>query len=1112
MENKTSNVITDLKVGFCNFGENWVKPTPITEIINKLHSQEYASNIKSYQEQVVIYGKEAVSKYDHIPLFIPHSIYENTRKRTDNGQWLYDTFELSNIIHADLDGVPSSEFENVWSKLENTNPLFMFKSPNGGIKCFWVHSLESTLLTKRLFMLVCRMFVKDTLNKLDLGSYYDHMPTTPNSNCFFSGGDGFILKSNVDCFKAEHVQDLNPYLKDVALLDEEKRRLEKVINNKRGEVEVVGWSELSEERRAKIDAKIEKFADDMLQDVLATNSKSKGNNQSYRLACCCKGLGVGYDRAVIELSKLKSRLHGAAWCPRDKASAAFQGASNSEAFNKNVSNIPEEKQLIKINDFIKTSERIPTPTFNDTRVSLDAASGIIKDGILEMVLKIDGQGDQFLAWVITPGTGKSEAVKDSVFEIVNGGYKVAYYLDNKRDMREVEADLFNRCPVVKVNDNWSYRKFTTCIQTLKGRESFIDTDKEPEDPKDHDYRLMCHMAATMKQKQIETASTGFPLLANYCAGECIHGLNGCGTKCEYLQQMRTDAQIRVYNHAYAHGKKSNFENREAWINTRSRGCGVILMSGDCDSQDRQDVVLDTDKVVSIVDEDIMKDLAKVDAVTTADIEEIETKDFRVDLLRNYLPEDDKDQAKYGAVLRGYNALGGETSKQYQLEFIRKLVEVARTSEEIAVFVESELELLFKVDEEIRLNNKAGALLSATEKGCDYMLRHGLNPNSFNAITGLSRLCKLENYGHFVVVPNGAKFMFKYFRKSKVNLAGSVIQLDGHAVEDILNRGYGVEFDFRRLCVELHKDANIVQVHNSTGSKQSLTASIQSDKNRPRFDKKVAAIAAKVGQCYSIGSKSIAESMGLKFSMTYGACRGSNAVYHGMLKDGKTLLMVNDYKMNVDGVELIFRAFYPELGSPNLSYNDKSEFVREMKNGIHEKTLGRRFDCPIVHSIYDFLSRSEVEQGIHRARPVRYGANVVCLFNTVLDFPISETVSLNDYLGLVDGRSVKSDTVKNANVETVVDSMKAQGVEAILDKRKAFIDHGLTVDQFKTLKPTPELMAQHGLETHEVVLVDTARRKSTAKMFAFPDANLMSIDFGKKKFRESKIVNVVKIKY
>lgn len=1109
MEN-TNNFIADLKVGFCNFGENWVTPKPVTEIIKLLEQQAYRCNIESYQEQVAKYGKASVSKYDHIPLFIPHSVYENTRKRTDdNGRWMYETFELSGVIHADLDGVPKEEFESVWDKLESTNPLFLFRSPNGGVKCFWVHNLQSTLLTKTLFMNVCRMFVKDTLTKLDLGLYYDRAPTTANSNCFFSGGDGFVIKSNIPIFKREHVKDLNPYLKDVALLAREEKRLEQVISEKRGKVETVGWNNISKERQERINARIEKFADDMMQDIIHTNSKSMGNGQSYRLACCCKGLGVGFERTLTELTLFKSRLYGATWCPREKTTAAFLGSSNDESFSKVVTKIPEELQLKKVQELIKSSERIPTPTFHEQRVPLESASGIIKDGIVNLVKDIGSNGHSCLAWVVTPGTGKSEAIKDSTFEIIGMGYKIGLYIDNKRDMREVEKDLFQRCPIVKVNDDWSYRVFTTCIQTIKGRESKIDTSQEqPENPTDHDYSLMCHMAKTLKHKTIETATTGFPLVADYCGKECQHGLSGCGTKCEYLQQMRSDSLIRVYNHAYAHGKQGNFENRDEWVNTRSRGDGIIFMSDGISCQGRDQLMVDTNKVVSVIDEDIMKDLVKVDDVTPVELEDIESKDFKVNLLTKYAPTDPKENQKVVEIINGYNDLGCDVSKKFQLEFMRKLIEVERISEDIEKFAETELELLLKVESEIKLNNAMKRVLMSTDDGNQFMRLNGLNPNKFNSIMGLSALCKLEKFGKFAVVPYYNKFAFQYIRKSKVNLTGSIVQLDGHAVKDILERGYEREFDFKRVSVDLHKDAKVIQVYNSTGSKQSLNPNIQSDKNKPRITKKVQAIADKAKECFTIGSKSVSESTGIRFDLTYGSCRGTNSIYHGMLKYNKPLLMVNDYKVNIDGVNQFYRAFYPELGTPDLTYDDKALFVREMKSGVHETVTGRRFNCPIVHSIYDFLSRSEVEQGVHRARLVRHGSTVVCLFNTVLDFPVSELIDINDYLEIVDGRSEKSKSVKDSNVGRVVDSMIAKGVIAIPDKPKAFAEHGLTLKQYKTLKPTPEIMAQHGLETHDVTLVDSVRRKSKATMFAFPDADLSSIDFGKKRFVDTKVIEQI----
>jgi hypothetical protein len=118
-----------------------------------------------------------------IPAFMPHMVSETEYQKLDKaGDWSYN-----NLLHLDLDNIPTDKTDEVRAKLLKLNPLMLFCSPSGdGFKVFFGCDMSNFPTDKDLFRHVTKRWTFNILEQASLLNYYDGNVCRPNNLCYFS--------------------------------------------------------------------------------------------------------------------------------------------------------------------------------------------------------------------------------------------------------------------------------------------------------------------------------------------------------------------------------------------------------------------------------------------------------------------------------------------------------------------------------------------------------------------------------------------------------------------------------------------------------------------------------------------------------------------------------------------------------------------------------------------------------------------------------------------------------------------------------------------------------------------------------------------------------------
>ncbi|HCE2119132.1 TPA: hypothetical protein NGT37_000568 [Vibrio parahaemolyticus] len=1065
MQNQNNNTsINAISVSFCD-REYQVKKVSLQFILEKLRNQSFKSQLDEYRAACDnANDKKSVSKYDYIAYFRPHVSYAGGLSLKVDNITQHEAYDLSGVIHADLDNVAPEDYNNVVEKLESTNPLFYFKSPNGGVKVFWPHNLESTLENKAHWTSICRAFVRDTLNSLDLGQYYDPAPTHVNANCFFSAGDGFVFK---EC--QSEVKDLSIYASEIKKLSERASKLESRIHSAESKLATSSWQEISEARQNSINTSIKKKFKELTNDVHATKSKSKGNNQSFKLAAHCRTLGVGYYRTLSEMKAFKRQFAGASWDAERQTEAAFQSHSKFESFTTEVVCKDERIELDTVKARIKEFSISLLPTFNREFQDINSVSDTLNNEIDQL---LDDAEEDFkhnkvseeprfrnLNGLITVGGGKSHAVKDrALLEAKKRAFKSIVYLATHRDATEYKNDIEAMNSVeVKVTDNWKYRKNLIDVTVIYGRDAeLFDSDNEFSRP--------CWNHREYKEAQRRENETGRSCVKELCEKKCYWGLNKVNEDsepiddyCPYISQYMTKTDVRIKNHQHLFVQKSRFDNTEEWSS-----------------------VDDTPRVIEFIDEDITKNCVDAVEYDSEKLERMKKNEIAVSSIESHC-----EDGKVKSAIDWLKSQDAKTLRHHQLKLIEAiLTKGAMTSNEVTEWKQQSdiKELIDLVKTEVKLLNSIyGNLLK-----CD------LNAKALRPIA----LCrKLTEDGHFnniyVRLGKNETPIVRYAWKVKPNLTGNVVQLDATGREEILSLATGREFKTVRIDIEKHHDSKIVQVSNIAGAKSRYLKNEDYRNAINEFcrDKEVISFKADEHSDSDIW---------------FGNARGTNSMYQRIKETNKPVVIKFFYNVNPIAVSDMYRALYPERDEPDMQ-RGKVQRVRRMSSGIHEPVTQYEYIDSDIQTIHDHLSRSEVEQDAGRSRYIRHNATVYLLFNKVVDITVDETIRWQDLTGFKDGNAKRSINAKNAAIAAVKDSIESSEYDGIIDKKKAFIQSGMPEKQFKKNKPTVDVMTENGFDVHNATLKSSSRNKSKQQVFVLAGGDASKVDYGNKTFVESEII-------
>lgn len=325
----------------------------LSEIIAMVCNGTYRKHIEDYrlaratEEQAAKLENRKVNKVQkekYVPSFMPHAYIQdkkvklkNKKDETEHHRW-----EATGYVHIDLDNIPANDVPRVIDAIESTYPAAMFQSPSGdGLKVFYRHNKSAfTLAEKQDFTLAVRFFVRDLLERLDLGNYYDPAACDPNRQCYFSfDPSAKYFEENTPADLQLAYDNLAAARLELTSLQQQRKQLVQVVPN-------VITSEL-------LNARAEELQQRFIKHV--NQSNAHGNGESFKLACwmVCSGYD---DYAIIsKLTELHAVLNGN-WQPEEKLMNARRKVQDNR--NRYASETIEICNKVDTSEYNKLNEKI----------------------------------------------------------------------------------------------------------------------------------------------------------------------------------------------------------------------------------------------------------------------------------------------------------------------------------------------------------------------------------------------------------------------------------------------------------------------------------------------------------------------------------------------------------------------------------------------------------------------------------------------------------------------------------------------------------------------------------------------------------------------------------
>ncbi len=299
--------------------------TTLQEIITAVQTGKHKQSIEAFRlakkterEAAEREGRKVntVHKEDYVQSFMPHAYIadkqvklKNEYNQTEHHRWV-----STGYVHIDLDKIPLNDTQRVYDAIMTTNPEAVFQSPSGdGVKVFYRHNKpQLTLAEKENFTSAVRFFVRNLLEELDLGNYYDPAACDPNRQCYFSYDANAWY--NADSTQADlqgaynKLQDAKGKLEELL---KQRCALSKVVVN------VIDDALLSA-RDVELRARVSKHIN---------QSNAHGNGESFKLACWMVKSGYDDMGILAELMSFHAKLRGN-WKPEEKLRNARKTVQN----------------------------------------------------------------------------------------------------------------------------------------------------------------------------------------------------------------------------------------------------------------------------------------------------------------------------------------------------------------------------------------------------------------------------------------------------------------------------------------------------------------------------------------------------------------------------------------------------------------------------------------------------------------------------------------------------------------------------------------------------------------------------------------------------------------
>jgi len=474
--------LESIKIAFSTIDDNYnVSSKSLMTLLLELKGNKYA-HYQSKYIQAKEKSQSSISKDDFFPSFLPHAYYVGKRKLRDkNGIWDHNRWSISGLIHADLDNIPAEKFDDIWIKLVSTKPFFLFKSPNGGIKCFWYTDLADTYANRSMFKNLTRFTIKNILKSLQLEHYYDDMPTNPNSKCFVTGGHD----SKINVFRNFKVVEMQPAIEAVSELHKEEQKLINKKNNILKQAKAAGDYTYFNDFNDSYKDIIKGWANTALTET-QVSTKRGGNGSSFRLAC--KLYNMGMDTFTVNQYVLLFKRHSSKMIfdPVKQVASAMK-QTNAHDLGGKIQNDYYIDKIKKLDVLItNVNEKVSKLTHSDERINKRVKNS--SKTVADKAVKLSSLSD-IDATIFTglPGSGKSyKMVRQSVDTMITGQITLYICSDLKafnatvKDSRYDEASKYlNELQINNKISKVQYDRHLINLQTISSEKNEDGSSSAP---------------------------------------------------------------------------------------------------------------------------------------------------------------------------------------------------------------------------------------------------------------------------------------------------------------------------------------------------------------------------------------------------------------------------------------------------------------------------------------------------------------------------------------------------------------------------------------------------------------------------------------------------------
>lgn len=311
----------------------------------------------------------------------------------------------------------------------------------------------------------------------------------------------------------------------------------------------------------------------------------------------------------------------------------------------------------------------------------------------------------------------------------------------------------------------------------------------------------------------------------------------------------------------------------------------------------------------------------------------------------------------------------------------------------------------------------------------------------------------------------------YLKEPRIPENARLIHLDATGDSKVVNAIY--RRNLAKVEVNVDKQhSKIIQVRNASASQNRVDNNVLWDRGRMSYLKDRVADGAVIMSKKADKARELDISHSDGQGLYYGKQRGSN-----LFQNCREMHVAMAYNLPSKAIEDAARAIYYYDQKP-LTVERRKEFV--MVRGVEEKVINFNYRDHRMVRLDDHLSRSELEQAVHRARLVqRTAENPVVVYihtNRALNITVDELVRWQVLYGVVDGNEQRS----VGSIDSVKQTITANMDGVLRWKRKDVMSLGVSDDQWKRVKDF-NTMAATGLTGVDVVYKTPGSKTKCAKL-------------------------------